>query len=143
MGPIEVTMDNLEKLIKVGETAFGKNWQSPLARYLGVSDRTVRNFLSGASRTPADLSGRLLAALEAKQAEIEAAISLINSDCVTGDQLSVDVISDIASRYDYHDEQDKKSAIDEMNNAVYEVTHLSDIEQIAKNWSVASGGSNN
>ncbi|VVA47935.1 hypothetical protein SERVES_01656 [Serratia ficaria] len=130
-------MDNLEKLIKVGEIAFGKNWQSPLARYLSVSDRTIRNFISGSSRTPADLSGRLLAALEAKQAEISAAMELINSDCQGGDSITIEMIEAIADRFDYRDEQDKKSAIDEMNNAVYEVTHLSDIKQIAKNWSTS------
>lgn len=135
-------MDNLEKMIKVGEIAFGKNWQSPLARYLGVSDRTIRNFISGASRTPADLSGRLLVALEAKQAEIEAAIALIDSDCVRGDSISIEMLGDIADKFAYSDEQDKKSAIDEMNNAVYEVTHLSDLEQIAKNWSVTNGRTN-
>lgn len=129
-------MNNLEKMIATGEIAFGKNWQSPLARYLGVSDRTIRNFISGKSRTPADLSGRLIAAIEAKQAELSAAMDLIMSDTTHGSDITADVVNEIINKYEYRDEQDRKNAIDEINNAIYPVTHLSDIEQIAKNWSM-------
>ncbi|HEA0341626.1 TPA: hypothetical protein RU590_004590 [Salmonella enterica] len=47
----------------------------------------------------------------------------------------VDVISNIIDGYEYHDEQYKKAAFDEMNNAVYADTWLSDLDSIARKWS--------
>lgn len=35
------------KLKTYGEFLHGRNWQSPLSRDLGVSDRTIRNWASG------------------------------------------------------------------------------------------------
>lgn len=40
-------------LQRVGEALYGPRWQSDLSRDLGVSDRTVRNWVSGASEPPA------------------------------------------------------------------------------------------
>ncbi|TKI02392.1 hypothetical protein [Martelella alba] len=128
-------MNNLDKLMRAAFVVYGKNWQSPISRDLGISDRTIRNFISGKSRTPEDMSNRLLQALEQKKSEIQEAIDLVNSDMVQGDDVSIELITEIASRYKYRDEQDYKSAIDAMNNAVYETTYLSDLEQIAINWS--------
>ena len=40
-------MNNYEKLAAVGQLLCGANWQSTMAKYLGVSDRTIRNFVAG------------------------------------------------------------------------------------------------
>ncbi|HAT2282258.1 TPA: hypothetical protein SBQ34_004996 [Raoultella ornithinolytica] len=123
-------MNNLEKLRAVGEAVYGDKWQSPLSRALGISDRTVRNFVSGKSQ-PENLSNRLLEAMELEMGKIKAAIDIINSDKLRGDDISTEMITQIADRYEYSDEQDRKAAIDAMNNAVYEETFLSDLEAIA------------
>lgn len=123
-------MNNLEKLRAVGEAVYGDKWQSPLSRALGISDRTVRNFVSGKSQ-PENLSNRLLEAMELEMGKIKAAIDIINSDKLRGDDISTEMITQIADRYEYSDEQDRKAAIDAMNNAVYEETFLSDTEAIA------------
>lgn len=123
-------MNNLEKLRAVGEAVYGDKWQSPLSRALGISDRTVRNFVSGKSQ-PENLSNRLLEAMELEMGKIKAAIDIINSDKLRGDDISIEMITQIADRYEYSDEQDRKAAIDAMNNEVYEETFLSDLEAIA------------
>lgn len=123
-------MNNLEKLRAVGEAVYGDKWQSPLSRALGISDRTVRNFVSGKSQ-PENLSNRLLEAMKLEMGKIKAAIDIINSDKLRGDDFTIELITQIADRYEYSDEQDRKAAIDAMNNAVYEETFLSDLEAIA------------
>ncbi|HAT1665502.1 TPA: hypothetical protein I8Y34_004787 [Raoultella ornithinolytica] len=123
-------MNNLEKLRAVGEAVYGDKWQSPLSRALGISDRTVRNFVSGKSQ-PENLSNRLLEAMKLEMGKIKAAIDIINSDKLRGDDITIEMITQIADRYEYSDEQDRKAAIDAMNNAVYEETFLSDLEAIA------------
>ncbi len=128
-------MNNLDKLMQAAFIVYGKNWQSPISRDLGITDRTIRNFISGKSRTPENMSSRLLQSLEQKKSEIQNAIDLVNSDMMSGEDVSIEMIAKIASRYKYRDEQDQKNAIDAMNNAVFEKTFLSDLEQIAINWS--------
>ncbi|HBU9773853.1 hypothetical protein ACEPRU_18015 [Raoultella ornithinolytica] len=123
-------MNNLEKLRAVGEAVYGDKWQSALSRALGISDRTVRNFVSGKSQ-PENLSNRLLEAMELEMGKIKAAIDIINSDKLRGDDITIEMITQIADRYEYSDEQERKAAIDAMNNAVYEETFLSDLEAIA------------
>lgn len=124
-------MNNVEKLAAVAELLCGANWQTTIAKYLGVSDRTIRNFVSGKT-VPDNISSRLIDAINAKHAE---AMEIINSDKICGDDVSIELIAEIANRYDYHDIQDYKNAIDAMNNAVYEVTYLSDIDAIARKYS--------
>lgn len=46
-------------LRQVGETLYGARWQAPLARDLGVTDRTVRNW-AGGHGCPSDVRTRLL-----------------------------------------------------------------------------------
>lgn len=130
-------MNSIEKLTAVGNAVYGNNWQSPISRALGITDRTVRNFISGKSH-PKDLSARLITALENEMAKIKSAIDIVNSDKVSGDDVTIEVITEIADQYEYSDEQDRKSAIDAMNNAVYEETFLSDLDAIARNFSAKS-----
>ncbi|HFP9201492.1 hypothetical protein WH835_11365 [Raoultella planticola] len=127
-------MNNLEKLRAVGEAVYGDKWQSALSRALGISDRTVRNFLSGKSQ-PENLSNRLLDAMELEMGKIKAAIDIINSDKLRGDDITIEIITQITDCYEYADEQDRKAAIDAMNNAVYEETFLSDLDAIANKFS--------
>lgn len=128
-------MNNLEKLIAVGEAVYGKNWQSPISRSLDISDRTIRRFVSGNTNIPVNLSTRLISAMEQEMNKIQSAINIINADKMCGDDVTIEMIADIADRYEYSDEMAKQSAIDEMNNAVYQETFLSDLEAIAQKWS--------
>ncbi len=41
---------SVAQLKKEGIRIWGKNWQTPMAAFLDVTDRTVRNWVSG--RTP-------------------------------------------------------------------------------------------
>ncbi len=125
-------MNNIEKLKAVGELLCGPNWQVTMAKYIGVSDRTIRNYVAGKT-APEKISGRLVEAINKKHAE---AMAIINSDKMCGDDVSIEMIAEIADRYEYRDIQDYKSAIDTMNNAVYEVTYLSDLDAIARKFSV-------
>ena len=59
-----------------GEALYGRQWQTPLSRDLGVSDRTIRNWATGGG-TPADLSSRLLSLLRARGDQLENVIALI------------------------------------------------------------------
>lgn len=61
---------------------------------------------------------------------------IINSDKKNGDDVYIELIAEIAGRYEYRDTQDYKKAIDAMNNAVYEVTYLSDLDAIAKKFAL-------
>lgn len=128
-------MNNLEKMIAVGKAVYGDNWQSPISRSLNISDRTIRNFISGKSRIPADMSARLLFAMELELIKIKTAIEIVNSDKMRGEDVSIEMIEEIAQRYEYNDAQDYKSAIDAMNNAIFEVTYLSDLDAVARKFS--------
>ncbi|HGB4868955.1 TPA: hypothetical protein ACIVK9_002784 [Salmonella enterica subsp. enterica serovar Muenchen] len=127
-------MNNIEKMMAVGKLVYGDNWQSPLSRDIDVDSRTIRYALKG-EREINHLSSRLTEALEQKIEKIKSAIDIINSDKMSGDDVDVDIISDIVDKYEYHDEQYKKAAFDEMNNAVYTDTWLSDLDSIARKWS--------
>ncbi|EBU9317130.1 hypothetical protein DMO52_22655 [Salmonella enterica subsp. enterica serovar Amager] len=127
-------MNNTEKMMVVGKLVYGDNWQSPLSRDIDVDSRTIRYALKG-EREINHLSSRLTEALEQKIEKLKSAIDIINRDKVSGDDVDVDIISNIIDGYEYHDEQYKKSAFDEMNNAVYADTWLSDLDSIARKWS--------
>jgi hypothetical protein len=47
-------------LLRAARALYGDDWQSPLARHLGVSLRTVQRWASGISRPP-DLRAQLAA----------------------------------------------------------------------------------
>ncbi len=52
-------MGDRDILRLVGQTLYGKQWQAPLSRDLGVSDRTIRNWATGLG-CPTDVHRRLL-----------------------------------------------------------------------------------
>ncbi|OHF67752.1 hypothetical protein [Salmonella enterica] len=127
-------MNNTEKLMAVGKLVYGDNWQSPISRDIGVDSRTIRYVLKG-EREINHLSSRLKEALEQKAEKLKSAIEIINSDKMSGDDVDVDIISNIVDGYEYSDEQYKKTAFDEINNAVCADTWLSDLDSIARKWS--------
>lgn len=69
-------MDRGEDILKVaGEALYGRQWQTPLSRDLGVTDRTIRNWVAGINR-PADLCDRLLPHLHARADHLTTVIAL-------------------------------------------------------------------
>jgi hypothetical protein len=59
-----------ELLGEIGETLFGNGWQLDLAKSLGVSDRTIRRWVTGASAIPPELVSHLMTVAYARAAEI-------------------------------------------------------------------------
>lgn len=57
-------------LADAGRLLFGNEWQSPLARQLGVALRTVQRWASGHSPIPPPLGPELASALEARASEL-------------------------------------------------------------------------
>lgn len=47
-------------VIAVGQALYGQQWQSALARDLGISDRTMRRWIAGAQPVPDGLKVDLL-----------------------------------------------------------------------------------
>ncbi|EDV5649296.1 hypothetical protein ZN41_003696 [Salmonella enterica subsp. enterica] len=126
-------MNNLEKIEKIGTELFGPNWITPMSRLLGINDSTIRRWLTGKSRISATIANDLPGALERKFQEV---LDMANADKMSGEDVTAEMIAEIADRYEFSDEQDRKAAIDEMNNAIYEVTYLSNLESIARKWAI-------
>ncbi len=59
-------------LVESGEALYGRQWQSALARDLGVADRTVRRWLAGTSEVPAGLYVDLLRLTQERAAVLDA-----------------------------------------------------------------------
>ncbi|RWC26996.1 MAG: adhesin [Mesorhizobium sp.] len=68
-----------------GEVLYGERWQTPLARDLGVSDRTVRNWCAAKHECPHDLAERLLLILHQRSEKILVVITTIEKN-VSGTQ---------------------------------------------------------
>jgi transposase-like protein len=58
-------------LVESGEALYGQQWQSALARDLGVADRTVRRWVAGTSEVPAGLYVDLLRLTQERAAVLE------------------------------------------------------------------------
>lgn len=128
---------NLEKMKSVGKLLYGDNWQSPLSRDLGVSDRTIRNYVSGETRVPKKISERLLSILSQKIDVINAATAIVVTDRIDNvNTVNLQQIYKIVDSYAYEDEQYRKAAIDAVNNAVSEGVFLSDLHDTASNFSI-------
>ena len=56
----------------VGAALYGNQWQSAIARDLGVSDRTMRRWAAGTAETPAGLRADLLRLVEQRGADLGA-----------------------------------------------------------------------
>lgn len=58
-------------LVETGQALYGERWQSPLARDLGVSDRTMRRWATGAYPVPPGVLTDLLPLVRGRCAELE------------------------------------------------------------------------
>lgn len=59
-------------LVECGEALYGAQWQSALARDLGVADRTVRRWVAGTSEVPPGLYVDLLRVTQERAAALDA-----------------------------------------------------------------------
>ena len=59
-------------LAEAGEALYGQQWQSALARDLGVSGRTMRRWVAGTSDPPAGLYVDLLRLTQERAAALDA-----------------------------------------------------------------------
>ena len=64
-------MTDLELLSAAGQALYGDRWQTPMARLLGVSDRTVRRWVAGQRPVPWDALAVALTALNRKMGEMD------------------------------------------------------------------------
>ncbi|EDC3150116.1 hypothetical protein KGN64_003196 [Salmonella enterica] len=128
---------NLEKMTAVGKLLYGDNWQSPLSRALGVSDRTIRNYVSGETPVPVGISDRLLSLIAEKMRTLNAAKSLIESDRLNNvNTANIKFITRIVDEYAYDRSDDRLAAIDAVNNSVCDGCYLSDLHEIARKFSI-------
>ncbi|EFO1265855.1 hypothetical protein DXV24_22250 [Escherichia albertii] len=123
-------MTNIEKLEKIGLELFGPNWITPVSRMLEINESTIRRWLTGKARPSVTIANELPSAIEKKFQE---AVAFASADKVSGDSIDVATIERIVDSYEYADEQERKSAIDAVNNAICETTYLSNLYQIAQN----------
>lgn len=56
-----------------GQALYGPEWQTPLGDALGVSDRTIRRWVSGECRIPPNVASELTALVEAQARATQAA----------------------------------------------------------------------
>lgn len=59
-------------LVEAGEALYGPQWQTAMARDVGVSDRTVRRWVAGTSEVPAGLYMDLLRLTQERAAVLDA-----------------------------------------------------------------------
>lgn len=127
-------MTNTEKLAALGRLLYGDRWQAPMARALGVTAKTISNYVSGET-SPARITSRLLYVLEGEKNKLQAAVDLVNSDKISCDEMTAEKIKQIVGRYEFLDPQHKLLAINEINKAIFDENWLSDFEEIARKWS--------
>jgi hypothetical protein len=68
--PIQQQVITPEELGRVGRALFGDQWQTPLARALDMSERSVRFMLAGDRGIHAGIVADLVKILEARGAEL-------------------------------------------------------------------------
>ena len=73
-------MTDIEFLTAGGRALYGERWQTPIARDLGTTYRSVRNWLDARHPVPADLNVRLRRLLVERGIEIDAVIDMIDRD---------------------------------------------------------------
>lgn len=65
-------------LIAAGQALYGERWQSPLARDLGTTYRTIRYWVDGRYAPPADLMERLADLLRRRGKDIDTVLRRIS-----------------------------------------------------------------
>lgn len=73
-------MTGVDCLVAAGRALYGERWHTPIARDLGTTYRTVRNWLDGRHPTPADLEQRLTSLLVARELEIDGVLDRIGTE---------------------------------------------------------------
>lgn len=73
-------MTGVDCLVAAGRALYGERWHTPVARDLGTTYRTVRNWLDGRHPTPSNLEQRLQRLLVARGIEIEDVLDRIGTD---------------------------------------------------------------
>jgi len=68
------------KCSSAGRALYGERWQTPVARDLGTTYRTVRNRMDGRYATPADFTVRLSTLLRGRNIEIESILNRIGTE---------------------------------------------------------------
>jgi hypothetical protein len=66
-----IVMDHREMIRQAGETLFGERWQSELSRAVGVSDRTMRRWVSDPYEIPGGVWNDIQQLLLTRAVEIE------------------------------------------------------------------------
>ena len=57
-------------LVACGRALYGDRWQSPLARDLGVADRTMRRWVAGSYPVPEGIAAALLKLVQERRGEL-------------------------------------------------------------------------
>lgn len=79
----------MSKLLRdTGEALYGPRWQSDIARDLQVSDRTIRNWLSGATDMPAGVAMDLWRLCEERADALDAVMTRLKIAATPGKPLS-------------------------------------------------------
>jgi hypothetical protein len=73
-------MTGAELLEAAGHALYGDRWQTPIARDLSTTYRTIRNWLAGRHAPPSDLRPRLEKLLRDRGLEIDAVLRLIDTN---------------------------------------------------------------
>lgn len=69
----------LDLLIECGRALYGQQWQSALARDLGVSGRTMRRWAAGGHPVPAGLRAELVKLLKERGVMLDALAGRLSS----------------------------------------------------------------
>lgn len=75
--PIPMNPNEIAVLRSAGLALYGNNWQSPLARALGVSDRTMRRWIAGNNDMPKTFWLKIEQLLDSRLATIPAVCAAI------------------------------------------------------------------
>ena len=70
-----IPADPVAFLRLVGPLAYGEDWQSPMARKLGMTPRHLRFVLTGARKLSPDVGRRIMEVLRGRLEEIEAQVA--------------------------------------------------------------------
>lgn len=72
-------MNQIEKLVILGEAAFGKSWKASLADAIPVARPTITDWIKGEKPIPVGIWKEIQRILADRKKEIDAAIALINT----------------------------------------------------------------
>jgi hypothetical protein len=77
---IDEVVGDVEILTAAGQALYGERWHTPVARDLGTTYRTVRNWLNGRHPTPVDLEQRLRRLLIQRRMELDVVLGRIDTN---------------------------------------------------------------